>query len=120
MKKLNDVLRITTLCVLIVAFVIAIIQKEYVMSLYVFMTTWFCFENILLEKQTEKLLDDWEDDSDTKCSIMKSILDHDEKVIDKFNNLIKMIANLSDELERIDPENKVLSQIKKEIENEKE
>ena len=51
---------------------------------------------------------------------MNAILDHDEKVIDEFNNLGKMIVMLSDELERIDPENKVLNQIKKEIENGKD
>ena len=48
------------------------------------------------------------------------ILDHSEKAIDELNNLGKMIVMLSDELERIDPENKVLNQIKKEIENGKD
>ena len=48
------------------------------------------------------------------------ILDHAEKAIDELNNLGKMIVMLSDELERIDPENKVLNQIKKEIENGKD
>ena len=51
---------------------------------------------------------------------MNMILDHAEKAIDELNNLGKMIVMLSDELERIDPENKVLNQIKKEIENGKD
>ena len=115
MKKVN-ILEIVTLGVLFVTFVILLIQKEYVMSLYVFMAIVFCIDNILSKKQMEKLLHNWDEDNETKHSIMKAILDHDEKVIDEFNNLGKMIVSLSDELERIDPENKVLSQIKKEIE----
>ena len=51
---------------------------------------------------------------------MNMILDHAEKAIDELNNLGKIIVMLSDELERIDPENKVLNQIKKEIENGKD
>ena len=120
MKKVNDVLGIVTLCILIATFVITLIQKEYVLSLYVFTATWFCLDNILLKNQIAKLLHDWEVENEAKHFIMNAILDHDEKVIDEFNNLGKMIVMLSDELERIDPENKVLNQIKKEIENGKD
>ena len=116
MKKVNDVLGIVTLCVLIATFVIVLIQKEYVLSLYVFTATWFCLDNILLKNQ----LHDWEKENEAKHSVMNMILDHSEKAIDELNNLGKMIVMLSDELERIDPENKVLNQIKKEIENGKD
>lgn len=120
MKKVNDILGIVTICTLIATFVIVLIQKEYVLSAYVFIATWFCLDNILLKNQIAKLLHDWKDEKETNYSIMKSILDHDEKVIDEFNNLRKMIVSLSDELERIDPDNKVLNQIKREIENGKD
>ena len=116
MKKVNDVLGIVILCVLIATFVIVLIQKEYVLSLYVFTATWFCLDHILLKNQ----LHDWENENEATHSVMNMILDHAEKAIDELNNLGKMIVMLSDELERIDPENKVLNQIKKEIENGKD
>ena len=116
MKKVHNVLGIVTLCVLIATFVIVLIQKEYILSLYVFTATWFCLDNILLKNQ----LHDWENENEAKHSVMNMILDHAEKAIDELNNLGKMIVMLSDELERIDPDNKVLNQIKREIENGKD
>lgn len=120
MKKVNDVLGIVTLCILIATFVITLIQKEYVLSLYAFTATWFCLDNILLKNQIAKLLHDWKDENEAKHSVMNMILNHAEKAIDELNNLGKMIVMLSDELEGIDPDNKVLNQIKRKIENGKD
>ena len=121
-SKFEKIIAIVTAIALVGTFVLTIIQKQYTISFYVFLSIFFFIHSFLSDRDIDKLISAWKESKEEQYRVNNSILEHSRSVIENYDKMYSliheyegMIIKLSNEVEKYDSNNEVLTEIENKL-----